>query len=329
MPVKHAEARNWREVKASPDGIRYSAWPRGNRPEVNSTFAMQFPSNVSATDTSAPYAVIEFANPHQNGLRMWGAGNTAGVTVIRKVQSIQQNGYYAMFWYSRTDGQFDGANVAYWGAHPYPVRGYDVTNSGDHIHEVASGGFDSIDSSGTNWSAGMNSGYPPTLTNGTINVHGQTYLQGLRITRNGASSKTLKYYFDLPSVANAERCDLTVTATNYGETDLTSGQAPKITIGDSPWYAAFQHERASCVLDSIKIFSSVLSESDMLLEAADFTSIITSAGQSSIWWGRNGFDAGHDVNGASILCHYGTGRAFTVVNPSTETQHQIQLVGRL
>lgn len=275
-----------------------ASWGISGPAGVSGQFSLSFPSNVSATDKLAPYAALEFTNPHLNGLGMWGNNNTSGVTIVRKLRTRQQNGYYAQLWYTRADGTFDGVC---WGAHPYPVRGYDVTNTGAHVHEVAVNGLDVIDSAGTNWSSGMNSGYPPTLTNGTLVTHGQTYVQGMRITRNSASSKTLRYYFNLPNVNSANYAETTVTTSNFGESALPSA---KLVIGDSPWYAAYQHERFSGELDAIKIFNSVLSEADMLAESQDFSRIVTPAGQASIWYGKNGFDSVND-----LTCHFGTGRA--------------------
>jgi hypothetical protein len=34
--------------------------------------------------------------------------------------------------------------------------------------------------------------------------------------------------------------------------------------------------------------------------------MVTSAGQSGIWWGKNGFNSVND-----LTCSYGTGRSFT------------------
>lgn len=279
-------------------------------------FALKFPNNSSASNTTDPYAVIEFANPQSNGLGMWGASNTSGVTVIRKVNTVAHAGYYAQFWYSRADGTINPAVDPYWGMHPYPDP---PSTSSTHVHEVATDGLDIVNSSGQDWNlAGSNK---------TSVSHGTTYLQGMRVTRTSANSKTLRYYFNLPNVDSANYVEYTVTTANYGETDIAN--SPKVTIGDSPWYAAFQHERFGGTLDAIKIFNSVLSEADMLTEAQNLSTIPTSAGQSAIWWGRNGFDTGHATNTGSILCHFGTGRSFTIVNPSADVNHQISLVARL
>lgn len=300
-------------------------------PQAYGQYALEFPSNSSANNTSDPYAVIEFANPQSDGLPIWGASN-AGVTVVRKIKtkSTLQPGYTAQIWWSRADGSFEGTTSGNWGMHPYPARGYDLTNnygpsgSGYFIHELATAGRDVVETN-TQWATGDNPS-APTLNRGYAVTANTTYLQGIRITRNSASSKTLIYYFKLPNVGASDQISWTETSSNYGESNPPS---PKLTIGDSPWYAAFQHERADCILDGIKIFNAVLTQQQMLDESADFSRIVTSAGQAAIWWGRNGFDSGHATNGGTILCHYGTGRSFTIVNPGPGANDLIKLVSRI
>jgi len=251
-------------------------------------YALNFPSNISGSDTTAPFVALEFSNPQSDGLPIWGDAN-AGVTIVWKVKMTQQEGYYAMLWWSRGDGSFVGTD-GYWGFHPYPSTG---NSSGTtHYWEVAIDGGDFLDYLGR----GLGTATPKTVVKGT------TFTQGIRITRGGASSKTLRSYNALPSVANADIVEVTITTASYGETSPTT---PKVTIGDSPWFAGYQHERFSGVLDSIKIFNNVLSEADMLDEAANFNAIQTVAGAASIWWGKNGFASLDD-----LTCSYGTGRTF-------------------
>lgn len=68
------------------------------------------------------------------------------------------------------------------------------------------------------------------------------------------------------------------------------------------------------VANSIKIFSAVLSEADMLSESQNFNTVVTSAGQSAIWWGKNGF---LDID--DLTCDYGTGRQFAWANANKGT----------
>lgn len=288
-------------------------------------YALSFPSNSSATNTGDPYAVLEFVNPQSDGLPIWGAGG-AGITVVRKLKtkSTLQPGYNTFMWWSRADGSFSGSS-GYWGAHPYPARGYDVTNTaGYFIHEIAIAGRDIVETD-TEWASGNNAS-APTLDTGYAVAANTTYVQGLRITRNGASSKTLVYYFNLPNVGATDLISWTETTASYGESDPPS---PKLTIGDSPWYATYQHERADCILDGIKIFNAVLTQQEMLDEAANFSRIVTSAGRAAIWWGRNGFDTGHDTNSGTIASHYGVSRSMTIVNPSATEAQRINLVARV
>lgn len=260
-------------------------------------FALQFPSNLTGSDTTEPYVAIEFANPQSNGLPIWGASN-AGITVVRKLNSIQQTGYYAQFWWSQGDGATFDPSAGYWGMHPYPTT---LDNTGvNHVWELAVAGGDFFSSAGST-----------DVGQGTAVTKGSTYLQGTTITRANANSKTLKFYFNLPNVDAANYIQRVETTAGYGESDPPS---PKVTIGDSPWYTHYQHERASCILDSIKIFNTALSESDMLAEAQNFNTVVTVAGQAAIWWGKNGF---LDID--DLTCDYGTGRQFAWANANKGT----------
>lgn len=272
--------------------------------QVGGAYALQFPTNVSGSDTTAPYVAIKFANPHLNGLPIWGAGG-AGVTVVRKIRPTQQTGYYAQFWWSN-DGSFlwnGGSSGSYWGMHPYPQSS---SNAGTtHWWEIAT----SVGGDFTDTRSGV--GLKKTVVQDT------TYLQGMRVTRTDANNKTLVFYTSLPSVANADVIEYIETSASYGETNPPS---PAVTIGDSPWYASFQHERFGGVLDAIKIFNAVLTEADMLSEADDFSALKTAAGSSAIWWGKNGF-----ANIDDLTCSYGTGRSFVWADPANKAT----LVARL
>jgi len=74
-----------------------------------------------------------------------------------------------------------------------------------------------------------------------------------------------------------------------------------LTVGDSPWYAFYQHERLSGVVRGFKFFNKVLSEADTLSEAASDI-LVTSAGLANIWWKK--------INPTpdDLLCEAGTGR---------------------
>lgn len=260
-------------------------------------FALQFPTNVSGADTAASYVAIKFVNPQSNGLPIWGASN-GGITVVRKIKVAQQTGYHAMFWWSN-DGAFlwnAGAPGSYWGMHPYPQN---AANTGTtHWWEIATGGGDDFG--------------PVVTVTKDIN-----YLQGMTVTRAGASDKTLKFYFNLPNTNSSNYINRNELAANFGESNPPS---PAVTIGDSPWYASYQHERFGGTLDAIKIFTPALSEADMLSESADFSRIVTAAGATNIWWGKNGF-----LNIDDLTCNYGTARAFVWA----DTSNKGTLVARL
>jgi hypothetical protein len=310
---------------------------------VSGEFALAFPSNRVADEVASPFAVLKFDNPQSNGLPLWGASG-GGVTIIMKWRNraVMQPGYMARFWWAQGDGNFDGATEGQYGFHPYPVRGYDVANnygpdrsgyaassgSGFFLHELATRGLDIITSTGTNW-AGQNSSFTGTAPNdvpatGTRVTPGATYTSALQVTRASSTSKTLRCYFNLPNTDSANYVETTITTT-YGESDPPS---PVVMIGDSPWgqNATYQHEKADGDLLAVKIITPKLSDADLLSEAADFSRMVTSAGASGIWWGRNGFDTGHATHNGTVTCHYGTGRAATILNSGSDPLDQLSLV---
>jgi hypothetical protein len=274
----------------------YQPQPRSiTRPLLSAggAFALVFPQNLNGSDTTAPYSVIEFANPHSNGLPLWGASG-GGVTVVRKIKvtSPSQTGYYAQFWWSQGDGAFNGTN-GYWGMHPYPAT-LPANSATTHIWEIAIAAQDYIDSVGSS---------PPNQANAISVAYGTTFKQIMIVTRADANNKTLTFYPDATNTASPNFVQITVIVNNYGE---TAPPSPKVTIGDSPWFALFQHEQFGGVLDAIKIITPALSLADATSEANDFSRMVTSAGQSGIWWGKNGFNSVND-----LTCSYGTGRSFT------------------
>lgn len=268
--------------------------PKGNAVFTNSTLsALVFPSNISGGDTSAPYVAIQLLNPQSDGLPIWGPGN-AGVTVIRRIKTVQQTGYYAQFWWSNDGFLWDsGSPNTYYGFHPYPDSS---TNQGTtHSWEIAS-------------DFGGDFGTTRGGSSKTV-VKDEWFLQALRVVKNGDATKLLTFYTSLPSTANADVIDASLSA-GYGETNPPS---PRVTIGDSPWYAGFQHERASCYHGQIKIIAKALSEADILSEAANMTSLVTTDGISNIWWGKKGFASVDD-----LTCDYGTGRSFVWADTSNK-----------
>lgn len=214
---------------------------------------LDFPSNVTGDDFSAPFVAMQYLNPHNNGLPIWGTGSGAsrtGATYIWKYKPRQQTGYYVTMWWSN-NGSFlwdGGGSNTYYGGHPYPPGGWSGT-----VH---------------NWEiAGGDSGSDTILTlAGTSRtvVKDVWYTQALRVIVNGDGSKTIRFYIDLPNLANTDIIQKSVLST-WGETNPPS---PALTFGDSPWYASFQHERLSGVLRGLKVFNRGLSEAELLVEAA-------------------------------------------------------------
>lgn len=254
--------------------------------------AMRFPSNVGngTPPGDEPLAVLRFDNPHTNGLPFRGVGE-AGLTVIYWVKTRTQTGYYVNFWWAPGDGQFyaDANDVPYVGGHLYPTSG--DNNGTSHEYEIA-----------------IKAGDHRTTLGGSAQaaVHGVWRKQAIRLTVNGDDTVTVRYYLDLPSVANADIIERTEAA-GYGATQRV-GVDSVFIIGDSPWYLNYQHECLSGSLRAVKVMSADIGQTDMLAEAADMNTMVTAAGEAAVWWMKPGFQTLSD-----LTCPY-TSRAFTRVD---------------
>lgn len=257
-------------------------------------YGLRFLSTGDAPSTA--FQALQFDRPDLSGMPLWGNTNH-GTTWIWKVKYRQQAAYYVLGWHSQGDGNFSGDN--YYGAHPYPNP---PPNGTAHNWEIAIDGGDTQTTI-----AG------PTKTV----VYDTLFTQALRVVKNGDGTKTLWFYTALPSTANADviRYD---AGSGSGE-----GTAPsvKFTIGDSPWYASFQHERLSGTLAQIKTFKEPLSQADILLEAADMTALKTSAGIAANWWSKNTFD---DVD--DLTDDYGSGITFHWASSTKATREFVETV---
>lgn len=258
-------------------------------------YGLDFPSNVTGGDTSAPFVAFQYLNPDSNGLPFCGPSN-AGVTYMWEVKPRQQTGYYATLWRSSADGVFRPSN-AYMGGHPYPQS---ANNSGTtHWWEIAAAG-------GGDYFATVSG-----ATNVTV-VKDVTYTQALQVIRNGNGSKTYRFYYQLPAVTTADIIEYT---TSTGGSDSSETEvAPAITFGDSPWYASYQHERLSGVLGRVKILAKAISQADIVSEANSMGSLVTSDGIATNWWSKKGFTSVDDLTD-----DYGTGRAFSWANANKAT----------
>lgn len=251
--------------------------------------ALQFPSNVEGADQSEPLVALNFDDPQSNGWPFRGVGN-AGWCWLIEVNTSAQEGYYVNIWWARNDGDIGFADdQPYLGLHLYPDSG---NNQGtDHSYEVAGEGGD----------------FRTTLAATEHAAEHDVWLvQGLRWID---STKKARGYIKLPSVANADIIE-TIELTGYGNgLDTSGGKTYGVTIGDSPWYSIYQHERMSAKLGRIKIFSADIGQSDLVLESQDMSQLVTVAGQAAIWYGKNNWDSVDD-----LTCDYGTGRAFAWVD---------------
>jgi hypothetical protein len=253
-------------------------------------YGLQWPSNNYETNALTLAYIL---NPQTDGMPIWGpSGN--GATYIWEYKPVQQAGYYAVLWWAglaqANDTNFFSNYIAqcYWGAHPYPYpSGHDQVN---HKWEIAAYASDIINT------------LPEGVGASVDVVKDVWYTQGFRCWKAANGTKVMRYYIDLPSLADNRIIQFTAVA-SYGETLPHATYAPPaIMMGDAPW--ARSKECASGTTRRLKFFNALLSESDMLTEAGDMSALKTSAGTSSIWYGKKNYASSDD-----LTCDYGTARA--------------------
>lgn len=239
---------------------------------------LKFPSN--GDDPANKHIAIQFLNPQNDGLPIWGADH-GGTTWVWEYYPFQQTGYYVTFFWADNG---DNWHEAYYGCHPFPIP--PSAGSGtSHYWELA----------------GMANGRDNTKTRSgepLVVVKERWYKQALRIHVNPDGSKQGVFYIDLPDTSNQFVIDVTSDA-GWGETNPPN---PVVVFGSAPWAKS---ERLSGILGRIKIFNKEIPGRDILKEAEDMNSLNTPAGQENIWWGVTSFDDIDDLKG-----DYGTGRAF-------------------
>lgn len=74
MPVKYPDARNWGAVKKSADGVRWSAYPNGDKPGALSSFSTTFPSSENPISQGGAFTV----GTEQGGVGASGPASTGG-----------------------------------------------------------------------------------------------------------------------------------------------------------------------------------------------------------------------------------------------------------
>lgn len=255
-------------------------------------FTLDFPSNVSGADTAAPFVALQFDDPQLDGLPFAGPGGV-GVTYLWRVNQRPQTGYYVTLWWSQGDGGFT-PSAQYVGGHPYPLVGNNTGTA--HRWEIAApSGGDYFDTRG---------GYQ---TSKEV-VYDVWRTQALRVVRNGNGSKTYTFYSALPSLDPYDVLEW--TSGTGGDIAEQEPPSPKLTIGDSPWYTSYQHERLSGLLGELVIEARARSEQEILEQAQDLHSL-TPAFASDIWYWKPGWRSIDD-----LACEAGTGRSLHWADPA-------------
>ena len=249
--------------------------------EASEVWGLRFPSN---TDSPAE-TIVAFRFTGSNALDPFPA--TYVWQAKFRTQNIASGGrYFTLFFYADTTLTGFVAQ-GYYGFHPYPNP---APNGADADWEISVEGSDAV---------------------GPQIVKDQWYTQAAVVRLVDTNELELKFYYDLPSTSNVISY---TTSTNYANT-FPQGANPGIVIGEAPW--SVDSERLSGTLGPMKMFSTNLSESDIVSEAADFTQIVTSSGNSNRWWFKPTFESADDLTDSV------TGKAASWYNSNKATREQI------
>lgn len=193
-------------------------------------------------------ARMHFLNPHTNGLPAY--NGATGNTYIFKVYPRPKCGYFTTFFWSGLTLQ--NASNYYYGAHPYPVDGYDCPG----------GNTDS------NWEISINTGDYI----GDSVVYNQWYTQALLVYESGGTLHH-EFYYNLPDETKLVHRDTSASG-------LSNPTGPAVQIGGNQQAAA--NEQFNGVIRGIQIYNSKLSLVDIYSEIA--TPKSTTAGAASAWY---------------------------------------------
>jgi hypothetical protein len=225
--------------------------------------ALVFPSNGAAP--VGTLVVFQFTGAN--------LPNIQPLTLVWRYKPQQQTGFYATFFHGKT-GAFS-ADQDYFGCHPYPHDGVATTGSSgtDHRWEISIEGVDDV--------VDENAADPEVIKN-------QWYTQAAVCRSNGAGQSIVDFYWDLGTGTSRI---ISHTTVNGALSNAASN--PGLTFGDAPWSAG--QERLSGSLGQVKIFNTNLSQADIVSEAGNMTTIVTSAGNTNRWWYKNGFTGVDDL----------------------------------
>lgn len=192
-------------------------------------------------------------------------------TYVWRVKYRQQNisgagRYFTLFFWA--DTTLTGfVNTGYYGFHPYPDP---APNGTPPKWEISLDGQDVL---------------------GPVVTLDQWFTQAAVVRLVNTDELETTFYYDLAGAGTTAKITFTTT-TNYALT-FPQGAAPGIVFGDAPW--SVDAERLSGTLGPFKMFNTNLSEADIVSEAGNMASIVTSAGTSSRWWFKPTFDSVDDL----------------------------------
>ena len=260
--------------------------------------------------SSSIVSALRHDRPDQHGLPLWGPSDQ-GWTSIWEYMPMEQGGFFGGFPWMGNAGLFYwdlGNPNSYAGGLPFPPG--NTSDSRPHVWEVA--GFSLV-------------GLDQTLNKNGNQVsvtYGRKYIVGMVVQKFVDGSKTGTLYFDLPNVDNdhviqGPAVGNEAVSIAFGNTMPTNFC---LNIGDSMWnFPPASHEYASCFLGRGKIIAKALSQSDMLAEASNFSSLVTSDGIANNWFSKSNWRNVDDVGD-----DFGSGKSLYWVDASSKASLSLQ-----
>lgn len=221
--------------------------------------------NIVYADAASPVYGLIFPSNGGGDVRFALSGaslpDITPLTLLWKINPVQQTGFYTTFFHARNDGTFI-AESNYFGCHPYPQGGASGTT---HNWEISIEGSDDItDENG----------------NSTVVTKGQWYSQAAQAYPSASVSK-VDFYWDLATASTR------VISHTTGAALTNASASPALTFGGAPWNP--NGECLSGTLRGIQVYNATLSLAD--IEAlhvcetdAQVLAVCSSRSITSLWY---------------------------------------------
>lgn len=248
-----------RRVSIAPtSATRANSVPSGGGGDV---YGLRFPTNGD----SPVGTMVAFRFTGTNAPSAYPATYVWRVKYREQASSAGGRYFTLFFWADTTLTGF--VTQGYYGFHPYPDP---APNGTPPRWEVSTEGVD---------------------ITGPVVTFDQWYTQAAVVRLVNTDELECVFYYDLAGAGTSAK--ITHTSTSNWALTFPNGASPGIVFGDAPW--SVDAERLSGTLGPFKMFNTNLSEADIVSEAGNMASIVTSAGSANRWWFKPTFDSVDDL----------------------------------